>query len=132
MSDPVLRVRDLSVCYPGPRSRPWRPAPLTTAVAGLNLDLAAGEILALVGESGCGKSSSARAIARLQPSTTGSVILCGTELTTLHGRALRHARRPLQMVFQDPFASLDPRGSAAAIIGEGLDHGNARLSRSQR
>ena len=110
---PLLRVRDLSVDFTVGEAR-------LRAVDGVSFDLAAGRTLALVGESGCGKSTLARAVAGLVPSTGGSVQLGGDELMGRSRRAWKPVRRRLQMVFQDPDASLNPRMNAAALIGEPL------------
>ncbi|MGD2070496.1 MAG: ABC transporter ATP-binding protein [Gemmatimonadota bacterium] len=91
------------------------------AVDGIDLDIHDGETLGLVGESGSGKSTTGRALLRLHEVTSGSVIFDGTELTTLGASALRRARRHMQMVFQDPYASLNPRHTVAATVREPLD-----------
>jgi oligopeptide/dipeptide ABC transporter ATP-binding protein len=94
------------------------------AVSGVSLDIAHGETLGVVGESGCGKSTLGRTILQLTPATAGSVKFDGVELTTLSRREMRKVRRDLQIVFQDPYASLDPRMPVSAIIGEPLQiHG---------
>ena len=100
-------------------------------VAGVNLELAAGETVGLVGESGCGKSSLARAVAGLGPVSGGTVRVAGQELTALRGRDLRRARRAIQMVFQDPHASLNPRLTVEATLGEAVSAG-CQLSRGKR
>ncbi|MEU4232862.1 ABC transporter ATP-binding protein [Nonomuraea sp. NPDC026600] len=109
----LLRVEDLVVEFPAGRGRTVR------AVSGVSFDLARGETLGIVGESGCGKSSAARALVQLPPPRSGSVRLDGVELTTLSGEALRKTRRRLQMIFQDPISSLNPRRRVRDIVGEG-------------
>ncbi|MGH9154872.1 MAG: ABC transporter ATP-binding protein [Acidimicrobiales bacterium] len=120
MSDPaeaLLEVRDLVVHLPSPDRR--RGA-VVHAVCGVSFAVAAGETLGLVGESGCGKTSVARAILQLRPANSGQVRFEGEELTTLSRRGLRPVRRRLQMVFQDPLASLDPRLPVGVTVAEPL------------
>ncbi len=119
--EPLLRVRDLRVRYPVGRSGLLgKPLRWLHAVDGLSLDVRRGEALGLVGESGCGKSSAARAIAGLQPAASGSVKLDGVELTGLSRRQWLPLRRRLQMVFQDPSGSLDPRQTISSVLTEPL------------
>ena len=106
------------------------------AVDGLNFAVKSGETLGLVGESGCGKSTTGRAVLQLHRPTSGTVNFAGTELTQLKGGDLRRFRRRMQMIFQDPFSSLNPRMSVAQIIGEplaihGLYKGAERRDRIQ-
>ena len=117
---PLLRVADLRKHFAGRRR--WlgpQPAPVR-AVDGVSFELARGETLALVGESGCGKTTTAKSVLRLIEPTSGSVQLDGEELTTLDAEAMRTRRRDLQIVFQDPYASLSPRLTAGDIVGEPL------------
>lgn len=102
-AEPLLQIEDLVVEYVNGRNR-W-----VQAVSGVNFSIKRGETLGLVGESGCGKSSVARAIMQLPPATSGRVLLSGVDLTKLQGNNLRALRRQFQMVFQDPIASLNPR-----------------------
>ena len=90
------------------------------AVDGVSLDIHSGESLGLVGESGCGKSTLGRMILRLIPPTAGSIVFNGTDVLTASGRALRGLRRDMQIIFQDPFASLNPRMRVEEIVAEPL------------
>jgi oligopeptide transport system ATP-binding protein len=100
------------------------------AVDGVSFDIREGETLGLVGESGCGKSTLARLVTQLLPATSGKVFFGDVELTKLRGEKLRQYRRQLQMIFQDPFASLDPRMTVGDIIAEPLD--NFRIARGRK
>ena len=90
------------------------------AVDGVSFDIRAGETVGLVGESGCGKSTLARVLTQLLPATSGQVLFEGLDLTRMHGESLRQQRKHLQVIFQDPFASLDPRMTVGDIIAEPL------------
>jgi len=117
----VLRAKDLKVHYPL-RKKVFQlgPSSVLRAVDGVSLDLAAGEVLGLVGESGCGKSSLGRALMRLQEPTAGSIEVLGRDFLQLKGRDLRHFRPNIQMVFQDPYASLNPRMTIGETLSEPL------------
>lgn len=118
---PLLSVRDLRVHFPFSRGSFLQPQRgVIRAVDGLDFDIAEGETLALVGESGCGKSTTARAIINLVHPTSGSVRLRGVDIARLGDRDMMPYRREIQMVFQDPFASLNPRMTVGNIIGEPL------------
>jgi len=110
---PLLQVEDLVVEY-GAGGR------TVHAVSGVSLSIARGETLGLVGESGCGKSTLGRAVLQLRPPTAGRVAFDGVELTTLGGAAMRRMRRRLQMIFQDPISSLNPRRRVGDIVAEPL------------
>ena len=114
MSEPVLRVEDMRMWFPG-RGRGTAPV---RAVDGVSFEVARGETLGLVGESGCGKSTTGRAVLQLHRPTAGRVWLGDTELTTLDDEAVRLLRPRMQMVFQDSYASLNPRHSVQRIIAE--------------
>ena len=100
------------------------------AVDGVSFEIREGETLGLVGESGCGKSTLARLVTHLLPVTSGKIFFGDVELTRLRGEKLRQQRRQLQMIFQDPFASLDPRMTVGDIIAEPLD--NFRVMRGRK
>ncbi|MBC01635.1 MAG: peptide ABC transporter ATP-binding protein [Rhodobacteraceae bacterium] len=111
---PLLSVVDLVKHYPAGA------AGKVLALDGISFDLAEGEVLGVVGESGCGKSTLGRTIMRLARPTSGEIRFRGTDLAGLKGKALKAARAEIQMVFQDPFGSLNPRHSVATIVGEPL------------
>ena len=121
MSDPILQLTDLRAHFPVHSGFLRRRATGTVkAVDGVTLSLRHGEVLGLVGESGCGKSTLARAILQLVPTTGGTVVLEGKNLTLAGTAEVMRARRDLQMVFQDPFASLNPRLTVEAALAEPL------------
>src|SRR5258707_4481241 len=92
------------------------------AVDGVSFEIIEAETLGLVGESGCGKSTLARLVSQLLPVTSGKIFINDVEVTKLRGERLRQQRRQMQMIFQDPFASLDPRMTIGDIIAEPLDN----------
>jgi peptide/nickel transport system ATP-binding protein len=112
--DVLLRVDDLVVEFNAEGGK-------VKAVSGISLDLVAGETLGLVGESGCGKSTTGRAVMQLPRPTSGAVRFDGVELTALKGDELRRTRPQLQMIFQDPISSLNPRRKVGDIVAEGLE-----------
>ena len=121
MSPALLELRRLSVRFKsGPRSLGGTSRPLVKAVEDLSLTLERGEALGLVGESGCGKSSVARAIQGLVRPASGSILLEGVDLGSLRGNSLRAQRRRVQMLHQDPYSSLDPRRTALESVVEPL------------
>jgi peptide/nickel transport system ATP-binding protein len=117
---PFLDVVDLKVHFPIRRGVLQRTIGHVLAVDGVSLAISAGRTLALVGESGCGKTTVGKALLQLVRPTAGSVRLGGSELVGMQGKRLRAARRHMQMVFQDPFASLNPRLRVGEIIAEGM------------
>jgi peptide/nickel transport system ATP-binding protein len=120
---PLLEVRDLTARFSVRSGFFQRRTGAVHAVEGASFQLGPGETLSLVGESGCGKSTTGRSIVRLVEPSSGSVRLGGEEVLKLSGEALRRVRREMQMVFQDPFASLDPRMTIGAVLTEPfLDH----------
>ena len=121
MSAPLLEVEGLQKLYPMRRGLVFsRQVGAVRAVDGIGFTLARGETLALVGESGCGKSTTARLVLRLIEPTAGTVRFEGTDITALAGAPLRQLRRRMQIVFQDPFASLNPRMTVGDILEEPL------------
>ncbi|HUQ45402.1 MAG TPA: ATP-binding cassette domain-containing protein, partial [Gemmatimonadaceae bacterium] len=116
----LLSVRDLTKHFPIKRGLFGRVSGQVRAVDGVSFDVAEGETLALVGESGCGKSTTGRAILRLIEPTSGSVHYGSKDVLALGANELRALRRQMQIVFQDPFSSLNPRMSIGAIVREGL------------
>jgi len=133
-SDILVNVQNLKMYFPVTAGLIFqRKIADVKAVDGISFGVKKGETLGLVGESGCGKSTTGRAMLQLYKPTAGSVNFEGTELTQLGGSALRHMRRKMQMIFQDPYASLNPRMSVGSIIGEPLAiHGLARGSRARK
>jgi len=131
--EPLLKVSGLSVHYPLPRSVFRRERKWFTAVDEVSFDVYPGETLGLVGESGCGKTTLGRAILRLTEPDSGSVVFEGEELTTLGQQALRRKRTSMQIIFQDPYSSLNPRITAGeAILEPMLVHGLADTRREGR
>jgi oligopeptide/dipeptide ABC transporter ATP-binding protein len=130
---PVLEVRDLVKEYPVRGGLLRRETNTVKAVNGISLTLERGKTLGLVGETGCGKSTVGRCLVNLVTPTSGSVLVDGQDLSKLTAKELRAARRRIQLVFQDPYASLDPRQSIASILVEPLQlHKLAQGQENQR
>ncbi len=126
----LLEVEDLKVYYPV-RGGWFRPKRYLRAVDGVSFSLEAGETLGLVGESGCGKSTLGRALVRLENPAAGRVMLDGRDMAALKGRELRRARKNFQMIFQDPYGSLNPRLTIFQALDEVLAL-HFRLNRAER
>ena len=129
---PLVSVRDLHTWYPIRRGVFMRVADYVKAVDGLSFDIPPRKTLALVGESGCGKTTVGKSILRLVRPTSGSVRYRGAELTTMPEADLIALRRELQIVFQDPYGSLNPRQTVREIVTEGLDTHRLGSSREER
>jgi oligopeptide transport system ATP-binding protein len=120
MPAPILELRDVKTHFPLRHGLLKRRAGAVKAVDGVSLALGRGEVLGLVGESGCGKSTLARTILQLVPTTAGAIVLEGKNLTQGSAGEIQRARRHLQMVFQDPYASLNPRMTVFDTLAEPL------------
>jgi oligopeptide transport system ATP-binding protein len=133
MQTPLLSVRDVHVEFPVKVAHdwPWTPPRSLKAVHGMNLDLYTGETLGVVGESGCGKSTLARAILNLNPASSGSIRWQGKEMAGAPAAQWLALRRDVQMIFQDPLASLNPRMTIAQIIAEPLRTHQPGLSNNE-
>ncbi len=116
----LVQVRDLTKQFPVRGGILQRTVATVNAVAGVDLDIAKGETVGLVGESGCGKTTLGRMLVRLLEPTSGSIVFDGTDVTHLSGKDLGRFRQDVQIIFQDPYASLDPRTTVGNSIAEGL------------
>jgi len=129
---PLLEVRDLEKRFPIRRGLFGRVTGQVRAVDGVSFDVHPGETLALVGESGSGKTTTGRLVLRLLEPTAGTIRFDGVDLMSLPGRALRRARRHLQVIFQDPYGSLNPRMTVGSIVREPLDIHRVGAGRADR
>jgi len=129
----ILSVRDIKVHFrvKAKSKLPWSPSRTLKAVDGVSFDLKAGETLGVVGESGCGKSTLSRAILNLIPATHGEIVWMGKDLSGATTKQWHGVRRDIQMIFQDPLASLDPRMTVGQIIAEPLREHRPEMSKSE-
>src|SRR5919106_339623 len=132
MAEPLLRVRNLKKYFPIRGGLLSREVARVHAVDDVSFEILPGETLGLVGESGCGKSTTGRTILRLIEATSGEVSFQGRNVTTLDKRSLRALRKEMQIIFQDPYASLNPRMTVGSIIGEALVIHKLAKSRRER
>src|SRR3977135_3024462 len=129
-TQPLISIKDLKVHFPLTGGSLFRRSrQVVKAVDGVSLDVYPGETLGLVGESGCGKTTLGRAILRLTEITSGQILFRGTDLASLSSSAMREQRRHLQIIFQNPYASLNARMPVSQIMGEPLE--TFRLARGQ-
>jgi oligopeptide transport system ATP-binding protein len=128
----LLEVQDLKIAFPVRSGWLQRTCGSVRAVDGVSFSVAPGETVGLVGESGCGKSTLGRAVVRLIEPDAGRILFEGEDLARLSGADLRRRRRRLQLIFQDPYSSLDPRMTVAAILGEALDIHQLAATRAVR
>lgn len=126
MSEPLVQIRDLKKYFDVGKGKTLK------AVSGISFDIKQGETVGVVGESGCGKSTAGRTILRLYEPTDGTVNFNGTNIYTLSGSKMKALRRDMQMIFQDPYASLNPRMTITDIIGEALDIHKLAGSKAER
>ena len=132
MAEPLLRVTDLKKYYSLKTGSLLGGKTIVKAVDGVSFDLQAGQTLGIVGESGCGKSTMGKAVIRLVEPTSGTVRLDGEDFTALKGQQLKEARRKIKLIFQDPFASLNPRMTVKDIIGENIDIDHTYATKAER
>ncbi len=131
MTGPLIEARDVTKAYALPREKLWRAPGRIQALAGVSFEVVAGRNFGIVGESGSGKSTLARIIMALEKPDSGTMNVLGHNLATLHAAQLRELRPRFQMVFQDPYGSLDPRRTVAKIIAEPMAEPLAGASAAQ-
>jgi peptide/nickel transport system ATP-binding protein len=130
-NDVILDVQNLKMHFPVIRGLLKKKVADVKAVDGVTFELKRGETLGLVGESGCGKTTTGRCILRLYQPTAGQIIFEGEDISSFSEKELRHVRCNMALIFQDPYSSLDPRQSAGSIVGEPLKIHNMAGGRSE-
>ncbi|MBC8441568.1 MAG: ATP-binding cassette domain-containing protein [Deltaproteobacteria bacterium] len=132
MKKPLVKIEDVYKDYQLPKKYLFQKAPVFRALHGINLELHQGTSFGIVGESGCGKSTLARIVMALDEPTSGTVFFDGQDLFNMPAAELKHLRRNFQMVFQDPYGSLNPRKNVMGIVAEPLDTLKEKLSYAQK
>ena len=132
MKHPLVKIEGVYKDYQLPKKYLFQKAPVFRALHGITLELNKGTSFGIVGESGCGKSTLARIVMALDKPTSGKVFFDGRDLFNMPARDLRHLRRNFQMVFQDPYGSLNPRKNILGIVAEPLDTLKEKLSFAQK
>jgi len=132
MSEPLLEVRDLVKHFPIGGGMFTKPVGVVRAIDGVSFTIRKGETLGLVGESGCGKTTTGRCILQLEQPTSGSVVFEGIDMVTLDAAELRAVRRRMQVIFQDPYSSLNPRMTIGQILAEPLKVHGIRRDKGER
>jgi len=120
MCEPLLKVENLKMHFPIKKKLAFRPHAWVKAVDGVSFEVSEGDTFGLVGESGCGKTTTGKCVLRALDPTGGRILFKGTDLATLHNNQVKPFRRQLQMIFQDPYGSLDPRQSVYSILKEAI------------
>ncbi|MBE0452018.1 MAG: ATP-binding cassette domain-containing protein, partial [Clostridia bacterium] len=127
MNEKILEVRDIKKYFPIKGGFLQKTVANVKAVDGVSFDVLRGETIGLVGESGCGKSTLGRTIVRLYEPTEGEIIFNGKDISGLRGNDLKHLRQQMQLIFQDPYSSLNPRINVMNLVGEAMiAHGLAK------
>ncbi len=132
MGNPLVRIKNVYKDYLLPKKHFFRDAPVFRALHGINLEIPRGSSFGIVGESGCGKSTLARIVMALDTPTSGTVLIEDKDIFNIPAQELKHLRRNFQMVFQDPYGSLNPRKNVLGIISEPLDTLTQKLSFSEK
>ena len=132
MNQPLIQIQNVYKDYPLPKKYLFQKAPVFRALNGIQLNIDQGTSFGIVGESGCGKSTLARIVMALDEPTRGTVLFNGQDLFAVSARELKHLRRNFQMVFQDPYGSLNPRKTIMGIVAETIDTLSERLSYAEK
>ena len=132
VQQPIVQVQNLSVHFPNRTSLFGKPLSFVTAVNNVSFDIYKNETLGLVGESGCGKTTLGRTLLRLIEPTSGKIIYSGTDITQLSKKQVKDLRKDVQLVFQDPYSSLNPRLTIGAAVAEPMQIAGIETSIKER